>query len=128
MLGAPIGGDAVSRRWNECGRKQRYATDTEAQRMIAHARRHSYEASADLRVYPCPHCKGFHLTSTSLTGRARQQPTAESLEQRIERQIHEARVQLHADRAKGWPVIVHETRIAQLREELAALRPVARAS
>lgn len=111
----------MTKRWKECGRKQRYASEEEARRMMGHARKHRYEASRDLRAYSCRHCGGFHLTSASLTGQYARQPAPETVAQRIERSIFEARQALQRDRAKGWPTLVHETRIAQLRVELAAL-------
>jgi len=46
-----------------CMRKTRYATKTEAIDAAAKILRDPSRGCTYLRFYPCPHCKGFHLTS-----------------------------------------------------------------
>jgi DNA-directed RNA polymerase subunit RPC12/RpoP len=46
--------------WADCGSKRRYKTPAEAERQSKVARQKRDEK---LRVYRCPHCAGWHLTS-----------------------------------------------------------------
>ena len=49
--------------WRQCGSKNRYRHEHDAQQY-----RKKYEKlrGEKLRIYDCPVCNGFHLTSTSV--------------------------------------------------------------
>lgn len=49
--------------WRDCRSKRRFASEGDAQQAIARARRRSAGGRVPLRIYWCPHCSGFHLTS-----------------------------------------------------------------
>lgn len=44
--------------WSDCGKKNRYRDQSEA-RLIAN--KLETKRGDKLRVYECPHCRGFHL-------------------------------------------------------------------
>ena len=48
------------RRRSECGKKQRYASETEARATADHQAR---TTGTELSVYECPWCRGWHLSS-----------------------------------------------------------------
>jgi hypothetical protein len=45
-----------------CGEKARYATKKMAQ-TVRNKRLHEKRREKYLRIYPCPFCRGYHLTS-----------------------------------------------------------------
>lgn len=51
---------AAARRWSACEKKSRYATRGEAEAALAKCEEHG---ARGLKVYRCPYCKGWHLTS-----------------------------------------------------------------
>jgi hypothetical protein len=48
------------RRHSECGRKKRYASESEARATAAHQAR---TTGRELNVYECVWCRGWHLSS-----------------------------------------------------------------
>jgi hypothetical protein len=48
------------RRRRECERKQRYASEAEARATADHQAR---ATGTELKVYECPWCRGWHLSS-----------------------------------------------------------------
>ena len=47
--------------------KIRYNTEVAAQEHMKWIRKHANDHKSPVRSYPCPECKGFHLTSKEST-------------------------------------------------------------
>lgn len=50
------------KRWRICAKKQRYASESEAQKTANAAMRNRPEHP--LRIYDCPECNGWHITKS----------------------------------------------------------------
>ncbi len=60
-------GKRAGKVWGDCERKTRFRSENEAGAAIVRAGRNP-RAKVPVRAYECPHCEGFHLTSSPARG------------------------------------------------------------
>lgn len=58
-----------TKRSRTCGGKKRYVTEIEAQMVLLRIQSRSTHDTVPIRVYPCPDCHGWHLTSNPKSGK-----------------------------------------------------------